>query len=138
MGVARRELMSVNVRQHCDAVKTKIVVSAALALAAVFGLAQAGPQLGISARAGAGWCAPASAICPPIKPYPKFIHCAWPTSYYPWYYGYVSSPVDASTSFSNVSPVFDNGQMGIYRVPAPIISPSPVTAPAGPTFGWQR
>ena len=57
---------------------------------------------------------------------------------YPWYYGYVSSPLDVSTSFSNVSPVFDNGQMGIYRVSAPIISPSPVTAPAGPTFGWQR
>ena len=38
MRVARRELMSVNVWQHCDAVKTKIVISAALALAAELGL----------------------------------------------------------------------------------------------------
>jgi hypothetical protein len=37
MRVARRELMSVNVWQHCDAVKTKIVISAALALAAELG-----------------------------------------------------------------------------------------------------
>jgi hypothetical protein len=130
--------MSVNVRQHCGAVKTKIVISAALVLAAVLELAQAGPQIGFSARTGASWCAPASTVCPPFKPYPKFVTCAWPTYYYPRYYGYVSSPVDASTSFSNVSPVFDNGQTGIYRVPAPIISPPPVITPAGPTFGWQR
>ena len=61
--------MSVNVRQHCGAVKTKIVISAALALAVVLELAQAGPQIGISARAGARWCAPASTVCPPFKPY---------------------------------------------------------------------
>jgi hypothetical protein len=136
--VARGELMSVNVRQHCGAVKTKIVISAALALAVLFELAQAGPQIGISARAGAGWCAPASTVCPPFKPSPKFVTCAWPTYYYPWSYGYVSSPISASTSFSNVSPVFENGQTGIYRVPTPIISPSPVITPAGPAFGWQR
>ena len=130
--------MSVNVRQHCDAVKTKIVISAALALAVFLELAQAGPQISLSARAGAGWCAPASTVFPPIKHYPKFITCAWPTYYYPGYYGYVSAPIDASTSFSNVSPVFDNGQTGIYRVPAPIISPPPVIAPTGPAFGWQR
>jgi hypothetical protein len=130
--------MSVNVGQHCDAVKTKIVISAALAVAVVLELVQAGPQISLSARAGAGWCAPASTVCPPIKNYPKFITCAWPTYYYPWYYGYVSAPIDASTSFSNVSPVFDNGQTGIYRVPAPIISPPSVIAPAGPAFGWQR
>ena len=129
--------MSVNVRQYCGGVKTKIVISAALALAVVFELAQAGPQL-FSARTGAGWCAPATTVCPPFKPYPKFVTCAWPTYYYPWYYGDVSSPVAASTSFSNVSPVFDDGQTGIYRVPAPIISPPPVITPAGPTFGWQR
>jgi hypothetical protein len=130
--------MSVNVRQHWGAVKTKIVVSAALALAAVIELAQAGPQIGISARADARWCAPASTVYPPFKPSPKFITCAWPTYYHPWYYGYVSSPVDASTTFSNVSPVFDNGQTGVYRVPVPIISPSSVITPAEPTFGWQR
>ena len=129
--------MSVNVRQYCGGVKTKIVISAALALAVVFELAQAGPQL-FSSRSGARWGAPENTVCPPFKPYPKFVTCAWPTYYYPWYYGDVSSPVDASTSFSNVSPVFDNGQTGIYRVPAPIISPPPVITPAGPTFGWQR
>jgi hypothetical protein len=130
--------MSVNVRQHCDAVKTKIVISAILALAAILEVAPAGPEIGISARAGAGWCAPPSTVCPPIKSYPKFIHCAWPTYYYPWYYGYVSSPIVASTSFSNISPVFDDGQTGIYRVPAPVISPPPVIVPGSPTFGWQR
>ncbi len=129
--------MSVNVRQHRGAVKTKIVLSAALALLLVL-VAQAGPQIGISARAGARWCAPASTVCPPFKPSPKFVTCAWPTYYYPSYYGYVSSTVDASTSFSNVSPVFDDGQTGVYRVPAPIISPPPVITPTGPTFGWQR
>jgi hypothetical protein len=46
MRVARRELMSVNVWQHCDAVKTKIVISAALALAAEFGLQRRLSRLG--------------------------------------------------------------------------------------------
>ncbi len=130
--------MSVNVGQYCDAVKTKIVISAALALAGVLNLAQAGPQIGIYARSAGGWCAPARTVCPPFKAYPKVVHCAWPSYYFPSYYGYVSAPIVASTSFSNVSPVFDNGQTGIYRVPSPIISPPPVIVPAEAAFGWQR
>ena len=118
--------------------KTKIVISAALALAVVLWLAQAGPQLAfLRERVLAGVLRRAQFVRPLSRIRSSFT-CAWPTYYYPWYYGYVSSPVDASTSFSNVSPVFDNGQTGIYRVPAPIISPPPVIAPAGPTFGWQR
>jgi hypothetical protein len=129
--------MSVNVWQHCDAVKTKVVICVASAFVIVLSLAQAGPQVGVYARAGSGWCAPAHTVCPPLKAYPKVVSCAWPIYYYPSYYGYASAPIVASTSFSNVSPVFDNGQTQIYRVPAPIISPPPIV-PAGTTFGWRR
>jgi hypothetical protein len=130
--------MSVNVRQHCDVVRTKVVICAALSLAVAVGLAQAGPQVGLHARASGGWCAPARTVCPPFKAYPKVVIFASPTYYYPSYCGYAPSPIVASTSFSNVSPVFDNGQTGIYRVPAPIISPPPIVVPAGTPFGSRR
>jgi len=130
--------MSVNVPQHCDGVRTKVVICASLAVAAVLGFAQAGPQVGLYARAGGGWCAPHRTVCPTLRAYPKFVHCAWPTYYYPSYYGYAPASIIASTSFSNVSPVFDNGQIGIYRVPAPVITAPQITIPANTTFGWRR
>jgi hypothetical protein len=130
--------MSVNVAEHRDAVKTKVVVCAILAFAALLSLAQAGPQIGIAARASGGWCAPAHSVCPLLRAHPKVITCAWPTYYYPVYYGYAPSPIVASTSFSNVSPVFDDGRTGIYRVPAPVLSAPPITIPAGSPFGWRR
>ena len=65
--------MSVNVRQHCDAVKTKIVISAALVLAAVLGLAQAGPQLDFCAGGRRMVRSGERSLSAPIKPYPKFV-----------------------------------------------------------------
>jgi hypothetical protein len=104
----------------------------------MLGVTQAGPQIGIHTRAGGGWCAPARTVCPPLRACPKVITFAFPTYYYPAYYGYAATPTVVSTSFSNVSPVFDNGETGIYRVPVPIISPPPLVVPEGTTFGWRR
>jgi hypothetical protein len=137
ISVAGRDFMSVNVQGSCNAVKTKVVCCATLALGAVLSAVQAGPQMGVFARANAVWCAPVRSFCPPLCASPVAISCAWPTFYYPGCYGYAPSAVVASTSLSNVSPVFDDGTMGIYRVPAPVIS-APVTIPAGSTFGWRR
>jgi hypothetical protein len=109
-----------------------------LAFTVVFSMAQAGPQIGLYARSAGGWCAPAHSVCPPLRAYPKVITCAWPTYDYPVAYGYALSPIVVSTSFSNVSPVFDDGRTGIYRVPAPVISAPPITIPPDSTFGWRR
>jgi hypothetical protein len=138
ISVARRQLMSVNVRQLCGAVRTKIVICAAVGVIIALGLAQAGPQVGVGTRANAGWCAPAHTVCPPFRTSPRVVIFAAPTSFYPFSCGYVSAPIAASTSFSNVSPVFDDGQTGIYRVPAPVMTSSPVVVPPGAAFGWRR
>lgn len=117
-------------------VKAKVVICAAAGLSLVLGSAQAGPPVRVSARGG-GWCPPARAFCPPFGNSPKVVIFAAPTYYFPSYWGYTSAPF-VTTSFSNVSPAFDNDQTGIYRVPAPIISPPPGVVPADTTFGWRR
>src|SRR5512145_2197232 len=73
ISVARRQLMSVNVRQHCGAVRTKIVICAAVGVIMALGLAQAGPQVGVRTRANAGWCAPARMVCPPFQTSPRVV-----------------------------------------------------------------
>ena len=80
---------------YCDAVKTKIVISAALALFAVLGLAQAGPQAWhfCAERVLDGVLRP-SAVCPRYSSLPEVRLLRLADLLLPWYYGYVSSPVD--------------------------------------------
>jgi hypothetical protein len=103
-------------------VKTKVVILASFILVAVFSPIKAGPRVGVYARAGRAWCPPAKPFCPPVQNWcGPIIYRAWPVYYYPAsYYGWGLSSVDFSTSFGNLSPAYDSGELGIYRVPAPL------------------
>ncbi|HEY5811327.1 MAG TPA: hypothetical protein VIT23_01575, partial [Terrimicrobiaceae bacterium] len=63
--------------------KSKVAVCAILNFVAGLCLAQAGPAIGLSARANSGWCAPARSVCPTLQAPPAVITCAGPAFYYP-------------------------------------------------------
>jgi hypothetical protein len=113
--------MSINVLNHKHAVKTKVVICASLVLVVVLSLAEAGPRAGAQVR-----------VFPPV------ICRTWPVFYYPAYSSWATSPVVSSTSFGNVSPAFDYGEPGIYRVPAPVIPAPPIIDSPGSTFSWRH
>ena len=125
--------MSISVWNHNDAVKTKVVICASLVLVAVLSLAEAGPRVGVRARAGGAWCHSVRAICPQVPVSPVICH-AWPVYYYPAYDSWAPSLVVSSTSFGSVSPAFDYGEPGIYRVPAPVIPAPPIINSPESTF----
>ena len=56
ISVARRVIMSINVFNHSDAVKAKVVILAGFVLAAVLSSVEAGPRVGVHVRAGGAWC----------------------------------------------------------------------------------
>ena len=130
--------MSISVLNHNDAVKTKVVICASLVLVAVLSLAEAGPRIGVCVRARGAWCPPVRAICPQVRVSSPVICRTWPVYYYPAYYSWTPSPVVSSTSFSNVSPAFDYGEAGTYRVPAPVIPAPPIINSPGSTFRWRH
>ena len=121
-----------------DAVKTKVVTWASLGLLAVLSLAEAGPRAGVFVRAGGAWCPPVRAICPRVPISPPVVCRSWPVYYYPSYSAWASSPVISSASFSNVSPAFSDGETGIYRVSAPVISGPTVIDSPETTFRWRH
>jgi hypothetical protein len=130
--------MSISVLNHNDAVKTKVVICASLVLVAVLSLAEAGPRVGVCARARGAWYPPVRAICPQVRVSSPVIYRTWPVYYYPAYYSWAPSAVVSSTSFNNVSPAFDYGEPGIYRVPAPVIAAPQIINSPGSTFRWRH
>ena len=130
--------MSIHVLNHKDAVKTKVVICASLVLVAVLSLAEAGPRAGVRVRAGGAWCPSVRVICPQVRVSPPVICRTWPVFYYPAYYSWATSPVVSSTSFNNVSPAFDYGEPGAYRVPAPVIPAPPIINSPESTFSWRH
>ena len=130
--------MGINTVNYGDVVKAKVVIWAIMGLLALLSVAEAGPRAGVFVRGGGAWCPPARAICPRIPVCPPVVFRAWPVYYYPSYSVWASSPVTSSTSFSNVSPAFSDGETGIYRVSAPVISAPPVIDSPGATFRWRH
>jgi len=130
--------MSISVWNHSDAVKTKVVICASLVLVAVLSLAEAGPRVGVCVRAGGALCPSVRAICPQVFVSRPVICRTWPVYYYPAYYSWAPSPVVSSLSFSNVSPAFDYGEPGIYRVSAPVIPAPPIINSPGSVFSWRH
>ncbi len=139
ISVARRVIMSINVFNHSDAVKTKVVILAGFVLAAVLSSVEAGPRIGVHVRAGGAWC-PAKPACPPVQKWcGPIIYRPWPVSYYPAsYYFWGQSPAVSSTSFANISPAYESGELGIYRVPAPVFPAPAIVESPGSTFRWRR
>ena len=139
ISVARRVIMSINVFNHSDAVKAKVVIHAGFVLAAVLSSVEAGPRVGVHVRAGGAWC-PAKPACPPVQKWcGPIIYRPWPVSYYPAsYYFWGQSPAVSSTSFSNISPAYESGELGIYRVPAPVFPAPAIVETPGSTFRWRR
>jgi hypothetical protein len=130
--------MGINVENYGDAVKTKVVIWASLSLLAALSLAEAGARAGVFVRAGGAWCPPVRAICPRVPVCPPVVFRTWPMYYHPSYSVWASSPVISSTSFSNLSPAFSDGETGIYRVSAPVVSAPPVIDSLGTTFRWRH
>ena len=64
-------------------------------------------------------------LLPAVPGLSKVVIFAMPTYYFPSYWGYTSAPF-VTTSFSNVSPVFDNGQTETIasRLPSFLLPPS--------------
>jgi hypothetical protein len=139
ISVARRVIMSINVFNHSDAVKTKVVILAGFVLAAVLSSVEAGPRVGAHVRAGGAWC-PAKPACPPVQKWcGPIIYRPWPVSYYPPSYCFWGqSPAVSSTSFANISPAYESGELGIYRVPAPVFPAPAIVESPGSTFRWRR
>lgn len=117
ISVARRKVLSISVGNHNDPVKTKVVICASLMLADALSSAEAGPSA--RGRFGGSVCFPARPVCRSVAVFSPAVCRAWPVYFYPASYGWSSFPIVSSTSFSNVSPVLDHGDSGIYRVPAP-------------------
>ena len=140
ISVARRVIMSINVFNHSDAVKTKVVILAGFVLAAVLSSVEAGPRVGVHVRAGGAWCPPAKAVCLPVQKWcGPIIYRAWPVSYYPAsYYFWGQSPAVSPTSFGNLSPAFESDELGVYRVPAPVFPAPAIVESPGTTFRWRR
>ena len=139
ISVARRVIMSINVFNHSDAVKAKVVILAGFVLAAVLSSVEAGPRVGVHVRAGGAWC-PAKPACPPVQKWcGPIIYRPWPASYYPAsYYFWGQSAAVSSTSFGNLSPAFESDELGIYRVPAPVFPAPAIVESPGSTFRWRR
>ncbi len=129
--------MSINVWNHSDAVKTKVVICASLGLVAMLSLAEAGYRGAVYARVGGAWCPSVRTICPSVRVFPRVICRTGPMYYYPSYYGWAPYPVVSSTSFGNLSPAF-YGEASTSRVPAPVILAPPIIDSPGSTFSWQH
>jgi hypothetical protein len=138
ISVARQGIMSINVLNHNDAVKTKVVICASLVLFAVLSSAEAGPRAGVYVHGGGARRPSVRAICPPVRVFPPVVCRAWPVYYYPATYSWAPSPVASFTSFSNISPAFDDGEPGIYGIPTPVIPAPPIIKSPGSTFRWPH
>jgi hypothetical protein len=126
---------------HNDTVKTKVVIWASFVLAAVLSSVEARPRVGVYVRAGGDtWCPPVKPVCAPVQKWcGPIIYRAWPVSYYPAsYYVWGESPAASSTSFGNLSPAYDSGELGIYRVPAPVFPATAIVDSPGSTFRWRH
>ena len=114
-------IMSIDVANHNDAVKTKVVICASLMLADALSSAEAGPCA--RGRPVVGVCFPVRPLCQSVAVFSPAVCRTWPVYSYPASYVWSSSTVLSPTSFSNVSPVSDDGDSGIYRIPAPVLPP---------------
>ena len=130
--------MSINVINRNHVVKMKVAICACVILGAVLSIADAGSRLGVYIRSGGGGCPPPRPFCFPVHARVPLIYTVAPVYGYPLYYGWGHAPIVFSTAFSNVSPVFDSGDTGVYRVPAPIIPLSPIINSPGPRFTWRH
>ncbi len=123
---------------HNHAVKMKVAICACVILGAVLSVADAGSRVRVYTHAGRGWCPPLRPFCFPVHARVPVLYTVAPFYSYSRYYEWSQAPLVSSTTFSNVSPAFDSDETGVYRVPAPIIPPSPIINSPGPRFTWRH
>ena len=120
-------MMSIDVENHNEAVITKVVICAGLALVAAMSAVNAGSRASVSVRS---WCPPVRPVCPVS---PQIVYGPWFPCNCPALCNWFALPA----GFRNISTGFVYGEPSVYRVPEPVILEQPVVQYPGTAFRWR-